>query len=179
MFKTASTRRLFIIKNTLKLFNFKDSSDARLFVIKNMSNASIIKSILKIQISVEDILLRKRKRRLITEISSFIITDKLSSLNIFNKLIYKLCDSFYNHLNWKVFANIKSTDKTFFEKNYHMFYSTYFNEEFSTHCVFSNNNVYRLLLEKQDLIMKNLNFFQYSTNFIKKKRIRKFKVNRE
>ena len=47
MFKTISTRRLFIIKNTSESFNFKNSSDARLFIIKNMLNALIIKSISK------------------------------------------------------------------------------------------------------------------------------------
>ena len=48
MFKTASTKRLFIIKDISESFNFKNSLNVRLFVIKNMSNALIIKSILKI-----------------------------------------------------------------------------------------------------------------------------------
>ena len=99
MFKTVSTRRLFTIKDTLKSFSFKDLLNARLFVIKNMSNALIIESISKTQISTEDTLLKKRKRRLIIKISSFIIADKLFSLNILDKSIYKLCDNFYNHLN--------------------------------------------------------------------------------
>ena len=159
MFKTVSTRRLFIIKNTSESFNFKDSSDARLLVIKNMSNILIIESILMIQISAENILLKKRKRRLITEILSFIIADKLFLLNILDKSIYKLCNNFYNHLDWKILASIKSTDKTFFEKNFYMFYSTYFNEEFFAHCIFFNHDVYRLLLRRQNSIMKNSNFF--------------------
>ena len=97
MFKTISTRRLFIIKDTSESFNFKNSLNARLFVIKNMSNALIIENILKIQISVEDTLLKKRKRRSIIEASSFIIADELLSLNILDKSVYKLCDNFYNH----------------------------------------------------------------------------------
>ena len=97
MFKTASTKRLLIIKNTSKSFNFKNSSNARLLVIKNISNALIIESISKTQISAENILSKKRKRRLITEFSLFIIADELFSLNILDKFVYKLYDSFYNH----------------------------------------------------------------------------------
>ena len=99
MFKTALTRRLLIIQNISKSFNFKDSSDARLFVIKNMLNALIIENTSKTQTSIKDILLKKRKRRLIIEISSFIVANELLSLNILDKSIYKLCDNLYNYLS--------------------------------------------------------------------------------
>ena len=68
---------------------------------------------------------------------------------------------------------------TFFEKSFHMFYSTYLNEEFLVHCVFFDHDIYRLLLRRQNSIMKNSNLSQYSKDFTKEEKIRRFRVNRE
>ena len=82
-------------------------------------------------------------------------------------------------MNQKISTNFKLTDKIFYEKNYRMFYATYFNEKSLIYCVFFDYNVYRLLLQKQNSSKNNSNFSQYFNNFIKDEKIRKFRINRK